>query len=375
MASRNGHAHILAATRKGLFTLERDGASWRIARVDFLGDNCSMAMYDPRSGTTYCALEHGHFGVKLHRRTKGAAAFEEIPAPAFPPKPDGIIDTDGFGKPIPWSTVKVWALEPGGPAQDGLIWCGTIPGALFSSSDHGDTWQLNRALWDEPKRQKWLGGGADLPGIHSILVDPRDPDIVRLGISCGGVWVTRDGGRTFTNEGTGMWADHMPPEAMHDPNIQDVHCIAQCKAEPNHFWVQHHNAMFHSVDDAQTWIEFKDVKPAVFGFVVVAHPHDRLTAWYVPAIKDEQRIPVDGRFVVTRTRDGGHSFETLSRGLPQTPAYDLVYRHGLAVSDSGNELVVGSTSGGLWVSEDQGDNWSEAPMRLPPIHAVRFVTA
>ncbi len=375
MASPSAPTHILAATRKGLFTLAPDGASWAIERVDFLGDNCSMAMSDPRDGSTYCALEHGHFGVKIHRRAKDQSAFDEIAAPSFPPKPEGLIDTDGFGKTIPWSTIKIWALEPGGYDKDGLIWCGTIPGALFSSRDQGRTWDLNRPLWDEPKRQKWFGGGADLPGIHSILVDPRDSNIVRLGVSCGGVWVTRDGGQTFANEGNGMWADHMPPEQMHDPNIQDVHCLAQCKGDPTRLWVQHHNAMFYSIDDGQSWIETKDVKPAVFGFVVVAHPTDPLTAWYVPAIKDEQRIPVDGRFVVTRTRDGGRSFDVLSRGLPQIPSYDLVYRHGLAVSDSGDDLVVGSTSGGLWVSSDQGDSWCAAPMRLPPIHAVRFVHA
>ncbi len=365
---------ILAATRKGLFTLEADGPSWRIARVDFLGDNCSMVLVDKRSGATYAALEHGHFGVKLHRREAGQTAFEEIAAPAFPPKPEGLIDTDGFGKPIPWTTLKIWALETGGVNEPGLLWCGTIPGALFRSRNHGASWELVRPLWDEPKRQKWFGGGADLPGIHSILVDPRDDKVVRLGISCGGVWVTRDGGESFANEGNGMWADHMPPEAMYDPNIQDVHCLAQCRDHPTQLWVQHHNAIFRSIDDGQTWTECKDVKPSVFGFAVVAHPRQAGVAWFVPAIKDEQRIPVDGRLVVTRTRDGGASFETLSNGLPERPAYDLVYRHGLAISDGGDDLAFASTCGGLWISSDQGDHWAEAPMRLPPVHAIRLVS-
>jgi hypothetical protein len=93
----------------------------------------------------------------------------------------------------------------------------------------------------------------------------------------------------------------------------------------------------------------------------------------VPAIKDEKRVPADGRFVVTRTRDGGHTFETLSRGLPQQNAYDLVYRHALDIDASGDRLVMGSTTGGVWVSEDGGDSWLEAAGRLPPVYCVRFM--
>ena len=60
------------------------------------------------------------------------------------------------------------------PTEPGEIWCGTLPGGLFRSTDHGDSWQMVRSLWDHPKRRTWMGGGADLPGLHSIIVDPRD---------------------------------------------------------------------------------------------------------------------------------------------------------------------------------------------------------
>ena len=92
----------------------------------------------------------------------------------------------------------------------------------------------------------------------------------------------------------------------------------------------------------------------------------------MPEIKDEKRIPVGGRLVVNRTRDGGRSFETLSRGLPQSHAYDVVYRHGLAIDPTGDRLAMGSTTGNLWVSEDQGDSWVCAAQHLPPVYAVRF---
>jgi len=79
--------------------------------------------------------------------------------------------------------------------------------------------------------------------------------------------------------------------------------------------------------------------------------------------------------VVARTRDGGESFEVLGRGLPQRHAYDLVWRHALAVDATGTLLAFGSTSGGLWISEDSGETWSAPEARLPPISVVRFGTA
>jgi hypothetical protein len=114
------------------------------------------------------------------------------------------------------------------------------------------------------------------------------------------------------------------------------------------------------------------VQPSAFGFAVVVHPREPDTAWFVPEIKDEKRIPKDGRVVVTRTRDGGKSFDILTNGLPQQHAYDVVYRHALDLDASGDRLAFGSTTGGLWVSEDQGDSWTCVTHTLPPVYAVRF---
>ena len=105
---------------------------------------------------------------------------------------------------------------------------------------------------------------------------------------------------------------------------------------------------------------------------MAAHPHEPDTAWFAPAVKDEKRVPVDGALFVHRTRDGGKTFEALRTGLPQRDCYDLVYRHGLVVDGTGRSLLMGSTTGNLWASDDAGDSWVEVAGHLPPIHAVRF---
>lgn len=362
---------IFVSTRKGLFTLRRNGGGWSIAGTDFLADNVSLMLADRRSGKLFAALDHGHFGAKLHR-SNGDGAWEECATPTYPEKPEGEDDKDLWGKPIPWSTVRIWALEAGGPDEPGVLWCGTIPGGLFRSSDDGASWELVRSLWDHAKRKKWFGGGADLPGIHSICVDPRNSRRVQLGVSCGGVWTTTDGGATWDCSGEGMRAAFMPPEQQFDPDIQDPHRLVQCPARPERLWVQHHNGVFRSDDGGARWEEITDAGPSVFGFAVVVHPEHADTAWFIPAIKDEKRIPVAGELVVTRTRDGGKTFETLREGLPQQHAYDLVFRHALDIDASGRRLVFGSTTGNLWVSENEGDTWECLSQHLPPIYAVRF---
>jgi hypothetical protein len=363
---------ILVGTRKGLFTVARSAGRWRIAGVAFLGDHIPMLLPDPRDGTVYAALEHGHFGTKLHRSRDGGGTWEECAVPVYPQPPEGHVEIDMWGRPIAWKLQKVWALTPGLAGEPGVLWCGTLPGGLFRSADGASSWEMVRSLWDHPMRRQWVGGGADLPGIHSICVDPRDGRRVSVGVSCGGVWQTSDGGATWNCRATGMRAEYMPPDKQYEPNAQDVHCLVQCRSAPDHLWVQHHNGIFRSTDNSASWQEITDVPPSVFGFAVAVHPQDPKTAWFVPGIKDERRIPVDGQVVVTRTRDGGQSFQVLRDGLPQEHAYDLTYRHGLDVDGGGETVAFGSTTGSLWVSDDQGDHWQCVSEHLPPVYCVRF---
>jgi hypothetical protein len=229
-----------------------------------------------------------------------------------------------------------------------------------------------RSLWDRKERTEWFGGGYDHPGIHSICIDPRDARKLTIAISCGGVWQSADGGENWQLAASGMHAEYVPPERKHDQNIQDVHRMVQAPSRPEVLYAQHHNGVFRTTDGAASWQEITAIAPSKFGFGVAVHPREPDTAWFVPAEKDERRVPLEAKLVVARTRDGGKSFSVLRNGLPQEHAYDLVYRHGLAVDPSGERLAIGSTTGGLWASEDQGDTWRSISAHLPPIYALRF---
>ena len=357
---------LLVGTRKGLFVLQRSAAGqWHIDSTHFLAEPVSMVLFDARSDVLHVALNLGHFGVKMWRSRDSGASWEETPAPVYPAQPETAKDEK------PWNLQQVWALEAGGVDQPGVLWAGTLPGGLFVSRDQGDSWALNRPLWDCDERKQWNGGGYDTPGIHSICVDPRHSETVSVAISTGGIWQTRDGGTSWQLIGNGMYADYMPEGMRGDPLVQDVHRLVQCAKNPDVLWVQHHCGIFRSRDNARNFEQIH-AQPSSFGFAVAVHPHDPETAWFVPAVKDACRVPVDARFVVTRTRDGGESFASLSKGLPGQPAYDLVYRHGLDIDSSGERLAMGSTTGALWITENGGDEWQCISAHLPPIYCVRF---
>lgn len=349
------------ATRKGLFELRRRGGAWAIAGTSFLGEPVSMVLPPGPDGRMLAALNLGHFGVKVHASDDGGRQWQEVATPSYPEQP---ADAPGPA----WKLVQIWSMAWAGRSA----WAGTLPGGLFRSDDGGASWQLNRALWDRPERAEWFGGGYEVPGIHSICPHPQREGELLVAVSCGGVWITPDDGASWQVRCAGMKAKYMPPEQSENASIQDPHLLVRCAGAPEVLWCQHHGGIWRSGDGASRWQAVDGVPLSDFGFAVAVHPQDPDVAWFVPGVADEKRVPVGGALVVNRTRDGGRSFETLRRGLPGADCYDLVYRHGLVVGRDGTQLLMGSTTGNLWASDDQGDRWTAVSGHLPPIYALRF---
>lgn len=345
------------ATRKGLLDYRIEASGWRSARLHFPADPVTAVL--DHDGVLLAALNLGHFGAKLFRSTNEGESWDEIPAPAYPPQPDP------DAKPA-WKLFQIWTLEV---APDGSCYAGTIPGGLFRSRDRGLTWEFVESLWNVPQRAKWFGGGYDAPGIHSLCFDPARPAAIVAGISCGGVWHSDDSGATWTQPARGLRASYLPPEQAYEPDSQDPHRVVPCASSPHRLWCQHHCGIFVSNDFGLTWTE---PKLSAFGFAVAAHPTDPNTAWFIPAVKDERRIPRNEALHVLRTTDGGETFEELRAGLPQRDCFDLIYRHSLDVDASGKQLAFGSTTGNLWASENSGESWRLVNSHLPPVYALRF---
>lgn len=350
----------LIATRKGLFQLDHQAGLQLLA---FEGVPVSMVLASRETDVWYAALDHGHFGVKLHRTDNAGNSWQEVSAPAYPKAENTATAA---------SLELIWSMQYAAVSNPQQIWAGTIPGGLFYSENGGENWTLNESLWTLKNTQQWFGGGYDNPGIHSICINPDNSDHITVGISVAGVYISEDGGKSWQNKSSGMRAEYLPPDKQFDLIAQDPHKIMVAPSDSERLWSQHHNGLFISSDGSQNWHEIKNVNLSVFGFALAVHPLDADTAWFVPALKDECRVPVNAQLVVNRTRDAGQTFETLKNGLPDY-SYDLVYRHGLDVHYRGDMLIMGSTTGNLWLSRDQGDHWETVSNYLPPVYAVKFL--
>lgn len=389
---------ILLGTRKGTVIFDRSDAGWTPRPIAHPGIPVCYAARDPRDGTLWASLDHGHWGPKLSRSRDNGATWEDVLSLKYPQGARYIVKylpTPDFDPNAPTgqpeykdaTVLKIWNLTFGTADQPGRLYAGTIPGGLFVSDDGGDNWTLNRPLWNHESRggdlfageatseNQWNGTPASIdygvfePGIHSIVIDPRNPQHMYVAVSTAGVLETTDGGQTWSGRNRGMLNDYTPtPESAwgHDP-----HFVAGCPGQPEHLWQQNHCGVFYSDDGAKTWKKVSQPDVGVhFGFPIAADAHDGRTAWVVPARGDMERMAIGGGVCVARTTDGGLSWQSFTHGLPQQNAYDIVLRHGLDVS--GDTLCFGGTTGNVYLSEDRGETWQCLGNHFPPVYSVRF---
>ena len=263
---------------------------------------------------------------------------------------------------------KVWNITPGRAGEPGVLYAGAQPASLFVSRDRGETWTLNEPLFDHPHRGKFNPGAGGLC-LHTILSDPVNPNRMYIAISAGGCYRTDDGGLTWTAKNKNVRADFNPDPL---PEFgQCVHKMAMHPSQPDVIYQQNHCGVYRSDNGAEDWVDIGEGQlPTRFGFPIAVHPTDPRTIYTVPEESQEYHMSVDGKFAVWRSRDGGGSWEMLTKGLPDR-AHLVVLRDAMATDtfeDAG--IYAGTNTGQLFYSHDSGDTWDLLADYLPPIRSV-----
>ena len=270
------------------------------------------------------------------------------------------------------SVVQVWQLQPAGGDEPHTIYAGVEPAALFRSDDRGETWSLVHGLWDHPHRERWTPGFGGL-GLHTVLIDPRDPQRLHVAISAGGVYRSDDGGATWLarNEGIRTPAAADVPDPYPEFG-QCVHKVARDAVNPDRLYAQNHGGLYRSDDRGDTWIDVANGVPSDFGFPIVAHPSAGDTAYVLPLQSDAYRCTPDGRCRVYRTTDAGKSWLALGEGLPSQHAHLTVLRDAFCADDGDPPgLYFGTRTGQVYSSHDEGESWKLLAEYLPPVLCVR----
>ena len=319
MAARS----LMVGTRKGLWIGTSDEAreDWEFTGPHFDMEEVYSCMVDTRGDTAAAA---GRRVVELARaRRSGAPTTSARPGRRRPTAPIRFPEgTDA-------TVARVWQLVPG--AEDGVVYAGTEPGAVWRSTDRGETFALEQALWDHPHRPEW-GAGFGGQAFHTILPHPTDPQSVTAAISTGGVYQTTDGGASWQPRNQGIRAEFLPEGEQYPEFGQCVHKVTRHPARPERLYLQNHGGVYRSDDEGGVWKSIADGLPADFGFPIVVHPHEPDTVYVFPLNGGAGRYPPDGKARVWRSRDAGETWEELGDGLPDA-FYVGVMRDAMCADD------------------------------------------
>ena len=366
---------LLVATYKGAFILynEGDRKKWHINGPYYLGSIVHHMVLDPRDRKTILmAACAGHLGSTVFRSTDfGKTWLEADQPPAF--------DKVAVGETGRRVNHTFW-LTPCGEDEADCWYAGTSPQGLFRTEDGGKTWKGVDGFNKHPMVNKWTGGDQDGtpdgPKLHSILVDPRDSNHLYLSMSGGGTFESLDKGQSWNPLNKGVAADFLPvenPEYGHDP-----HCVVYHPQNPDLLYQQNHCGIYKLQRPAEIWERIGDNMPkdvGDIGFPIGVHPQDQNMIWVFPMDGTDvwSRTSPDGIPAVYKSNDGGNSWEPKNNGLPKNNAWLTVFRQAMAVDSLDPAGVyIGSTSGHIWASDDEGESWFEIAAHLPKIYALEI---
>ncbi len=358
---------VLVGTTKGLIRVVRTGEGiWKAAEVFFRGLPASMFFEDDRNGTWWTGLAHRHWGAKLQYSHDRGATWRSAALPSFA---DGLKLPNGKAATLR----KLWCMAKAQGHGERAVWLGVEPGALFLAKDESSPFELLEGLWNHPSRQdpnKWFGAGRDYSFIHSIATHPDDPERLFIGVSCAGVFESRNNGDSWEARNKGLVAAYLPNpsvEVGHDP-----HNVQICRSVPNVMWQQNHCGIFRSEDGGVEWKNVTDQNGlANYGFALAIDHNDPMKAWVIPAVSDEERIAADLALCVCETTDGGSSWHALREGLPQSFCFDIVFRQ--SFTRVGSIMAFGTSNGNLYISENDGRSWSQVTGHFARVENVTII--
>jgi photosystem II stability/assembly factor-like uncharacterized protein len=364
---------LLVGTRKGAFILTSDGKrkSWSVSGPHFAGWEVYHLKGSPlEPNRIYASQSSAWFGQIIQRSDNGGLSWEAVDNKLVY---DGDTGTHQWydGTPHPWEFKRVWHLEPSLTCPD-TVYAGVEDAAIFKSIDGGRSWAELAGLRRHGTGPEWQPGAGGMC-LHTILLDPSDPDRIIVAISAAGAFRSDDAGKSWNPINRGLYSKYIP-----NPTADIGHCvhhIAMHRSRPQTLFMQKHWDVMRSDDAGDTWSEVSGNLPTDFGFVVDVHAHEPETIYVVPIKSDSEHFPLNGQLRVYRSRTGGNEWEPLTKGLPQANCYVNVLRDAMSVDSMDScGIYFGTTGGQVYASDDSGESWRAIVRDLPAVLSVEAQT-
>ncbi len=303
---------LLAATEAGLFAIEPDrGEARRVleepVRCVAAGDSVVLA--------------GGERGLSVSRDGGESFARVELPEP------------DVFSV----------AISP----ADAALYAGTEPSRVFRADGPDGRWEELEALQRIPSRDSW--SFPPRPWTHHvrwIAPSPHERQRLLVGIELGGVMLSTDGGRTFS--------DHRPGA------VADVHQIAWHPAAAGCAYEVGGGGAAWSSDGGESWRQDNGELAVTYCWALAVSPADPELWWISAAPGPMQAHSGDDAGAHLYRRSDGR-WKELAGPLAEMP-------YALAASD--DALFIASRNGRLWTSGDAGETVTETDLDLPRVSAL-----
>jgi photosystem II stability/assembly factor-like uncharacterized protein len=388
---------ILVGTRKGAFILTSDGKreKWEVSGPHFAGWEIYHMKGSPADpNRIYVSQTSGWFGQIIQRSDDGGKTWHQPGTPPGEPTttPQGmpkgesnkfVYDTSAeTGKPLtthqwydgtqhPWEFKRVWHIEPSLKDPD-TAYAGIEDAGIFRTTDGGRNWKELSGLRGHGTGPQWQPGAGGMC-LHTIVLDPGNPQRIWIAISAAGAFRTDDGGKSWKPINKGLRSLYIP-----NPEAEVGHCVhhvAMNPGRPGVLFMQKHWDVMRSDDAGDNWKEVSGNLPTDFGFVIDVHAHEPETIYVVPIKSDSEHFVHGGKLTVYRSRTGGNEWEPLTKGLPQKDCYVNVLRDAMAVDSLDRcGIYFGTTGGQVYCSADAGDNWNPIVRDLPGVLSVEVQT-
>lgn len=231
------------------------------------------------------------------------------------------------------------------PGQPAIYYFGTPGGGLWKTTSGGRVWQ---SIFDDTREA----------AIGALALAPSNPNIIYVGtgeqLEGNGVYKSTDAGRTWTNVGlretNSVTSIIVDPR---DPNIVLVGTVGQ-------FVPGDDRGVYKTTDGGKTWkkVFFKDGKTAVFD--MCADPDDSRIVYAATGtlrFKPGEPRPNPGAEIF-RSADEGATWQRVgSAGLPE----QYRGRIGIAVAPgTGGKRLYAIMAQGFFRSDDAGETWQKS---------------
>jgi photosystem II stability/assembly factor-like uncharacterized protein len=373
MATKTSGVRVLVGTRKGAFILTSDEKrqKWNVSGPHFTGWELYHVKGSPADpNRLYASQSSGWFGQQIQRSDDGGKTWAPVDNKFVYA---GVPGTHQWydGTPHPWEFKRVWHLEPSLTDPD-TVYAGIEDAAIFRTTDGGKSWDELPGLREHGSGPRWQPGAGGMC-LHTILLDPSDPQRIFIAISAAGAFRTDDGGATWKPINRGLVSEYIPENSAEVGHC--VHRIALHRSRPNTLFMQKHWDVMRTDDAGDNWHEISGNLPTDFGFVIDVHAHEPETVYVVPITSDREHFPPEGKLRVYRSRTGGNDWEPLTKGLPQSDCYVDVLRDAMAVDSCEScGVYFGTTGGQVYASADSGDTWAPIVRDLPAVLSVEVQT-